>query len=132
LIRTNGKLDDQTFREYPVSLASFTNVGGEKTDIREIEIAEEITSGKVVGVGEAVEIETKFGSTFRVPIRVKINETEVEVSVFVRAGAVERKQHHPRSNVYKLLTSYNCRSLNDLVGKTVSLRIDSRGFYRIV
>jgi len=101
-------------------------------DIREIEIAEEIVSGKVISIGEPVEIETKFGSTFRVPLRIKINDVEVEVGVFVRTGTLERKQHHPRSNVYKLLTSYGCRSLNELIGKTVSLRIDSRGFYRIV
>lgn len=100
--------------------------------IDEIEVLGESVKGEVKEIGEPEEIETKFGKSYRVPVIVKVGDTEIETSVFVRDNSVKRGVFNPRSNVYKLLTRYGCKKLKELIGKQVELRVDSRGFYRIV
>jgi hypothetical protein len=100
--------------------------------IDEMEIASELEEGVVKAIGEPEEVETKFGTSYRVPIIVDIRGNEQEIGVFIREKSIERGMFHPRSNVYKLLTKYNCKKLKELVGKKVQIRIDNRGFYRFV
>jgi len=101
-------------------------------DLSELEIMEEQIEGTVESIGEPEEIETKFGRNYRVPIAVKTKKATIETNVWVTERSLKQGILHPRSNLYKLLTAYKCKSLKELVGKKVTLRVDSRGFYRLV
>jgi len=103
-----------------------------RQEILDLEVTEEQVVGEVVGFGEPVEVDTRFGKAYRFPINVKVNGSVTPISIFVRDKTLLKKTLHPRSNLYKLLTAYKCERLRQLVGKRVTLRIDEKGFYRIV
>jgi len=104
----------------------------EAPKISELQVQEETASGKVTAIGEPIPIQTQFGLTWRVPITVEVNGKPIECSVFVRDKTIKRGVIHPRSNLYKMLTRYGAKCLAELKGKRVDLRIDQRGFYKIV
>jgi len=102
--------------------------------MEDLRIVDETLEGKVVSIGEMTPIKTVFGLSYRIPITVQIvgSDSTITVNVFIREKSVQSGVVHPKSNLYKLLTSYKCKKLSDLVGKTVLLRVDNKGFYRIV
>jgi predicted ATPase len=101
-------------------------------DILDLEVTEQNLTGTVTSIGTPQEVQTRFGLSYRIPIIVAVNDTTIPVNMIIRQKTLQRKHLHPRSNLYKLLTAYKCKKLRDLVGKQVNLRIDERGFYRIV
>jgi hypothetical protein len=103
-----------------------------KQKMENLEITEQTTTGQVESFGNPIEIQTRFGPAYRLPINVKTNNTTIPISIIIRTKTLEKTHLHPRSNLYKLLTKYNCKRLRDLIDKTVQIRIDERGFYRIV
>jgi len=104
----------------------------EEIKIDEIEVLGEITKGKIVRIEEPQKVDTRFGTSYRIPFVVKVNDAEITVSVLVRETSIKRKVLHPRSNLFKLMQRYGAKKLTDLVGKEVELRVDTRGFYRFV
>ena len=92
-----------------------------------------VIKGKVESIGEPTEVQTKFGKSYRVPLLVKTEDgNSIEVSIFIREKTVQLGVANPRSNLYKILDTYGVKKLSELIGKTVNIRIDSRGFYRLV
>ena len=108
--------------------------GGENVDIdlNKITVPGEVTQGEVVNVEEPQKVETRFGTSYRIPFRIKIGTGEITVSILVRENSLKKGILHPRSNLYKLLTKYGAKNPKDMIGKKVDLRIDSRGFYRFI
>ena len=96
-------------------------------DFGEYVIQEEATEGVVKGFGEVEIRTTKFGERKVIPIIVETEAGEVTINLFLNP---DRKQLHPNSNAYRLLRRVGVKSLKDLVGRKVPLRIDNRGFYR--
>jgi len=88
--------------------------------------------GKVKEIGEPETVSTRFGESYRIPIVVEVDDMPVTVGLFVREKALNQGYIHPRSNLYKLLTAYNVSSLRELIGKTIRLTLDQRGFYQIL
>lgn len=103
-------------------------------EILELKVAdEEEIVGTVNSILTPTKIKTKFGEQVRIPISVKIDDkTDVVISLFVKEKTLTAKKLHPRSSLAKLLMKYRCKSLKELVGKKVLVRMDNRGFYRIV
>jgi len=101
-------------------------------DIASMTVQEPTASGTVTSIGEPVPVETTWGLSYRIPIYVEVENRTIECSVFVREKTISRGVIHPRSTLFKLLTRYGCSCLAELRGKRVELRIDDRGFYRIV
>ena len=79
----------------------------------------------------------KFGNTERnlyfLVLEVRpLNKTEtIEVRLPISEKTVKTKIVHPRSNLYKLMKKLNVRSVADLKGKEVVVKLNERGFYRI-
>jgi hypothetical protein len=93
----------------------------------------EILKGTVVDIGEVTEVNTKFGKSYRIPLIVElIDNRRIEVSVFVREKTLIIGKANPRSNLFKILETYGCKTIKDLLGKLVNVRVDSKGFYRLV
>lgn len=101
-------------------------------EIEEMEVAGETEEGVVEKIGKPVEVQTKYGKSYRIPITIKVRNTTYDIGLFVREKSIQKGVFHPRSNIYKLLVKYGAKKLKDLVGKKVQLRIDARGFYRFV
>jgi len=108
------------------------NMEIEEIKIDELEALGEVVEGTITGIKDPVKVETRFGTSYRIPFTVKLNDAEIEVSILVRENSLKRKVLHPRSNLYKLMQKYGVRKVKDLVGKKVQLRVDARGFYRFL
>jgi len=101
-------------------------------DIEKIEVGETY-KGVVEAFGNPTAVKTKFGDSYRIPLIIKLDDgRKVEVSLFVRQKTLELKKANPRSNIYKILETYQCKRLRELIGKTVVVRVDNRGFFRLV
>jgi hypothetical protein len=101
-------------------------------DLGKIEVGE-VLKGVVKDVGEVTEVNTKFGKSYRVPLTVElIDGRNIEVSIFLRDKTLVLGKANPRSNLFKILETYGCKKLKDLLGKAVNVRVDSKGFYRLV
>jgi hypothetical protein len=107
-------------------------------DIEEILNLEKVGVGEtykgiVKDIGVATIVETKWGKTYRIPLTIELmDKSIVNVSIFVREKTVQLKKVNPRSNLYKILETYNCKTLKDLKGKQVNVRVDAKGFFRLV
>jgi len=101
-------------------------------DVDEVELAEEQVEGTIKALGSPEKVETRWGTSYRVPLVIDIKGKEIEVSLFITQKAAETGILHPRSNAYRLLSKFKCKKLKELVGKKVTLRVDQTGFYRIV
>jgi biotin synthase-related radical SAM superfamily protein len=101
-------------------------------NLNEFTVPEKITKGKVISIGDTEVVKTQFGDSLRIIVNVEINKQVYPVSLVTSGKVLDRQIIHPRSNLYKILSKYNCKKITDLVGKEVELELNAKGFYRII
>ena len=89
----------------------------------------ETSTGTVESLGDIEIIDTKYGKREFVKALVNLGKAG-SVDIRIWLGKEGNKTINVRSNTYKLMAKHNVKKLSQLVGKEVSLVVDSEGYYR--
>lgn len=85
--------------------------------------------GKVVTIQPPVDIETKFGTRKKLSVIIEGSDgSSINVGLFLPEAY---PNIHPKSNLAKLLKTYECNTLKDLIGKEVLVDEHGEGMWKI-